>query len=177
MTKTFYLFLTSIFVFFVSICLFIYGLFDHGNRMMIDFDIQKEEEMTEEPTLPPTEPPQMVAVQCPPGVILFTICSALFFVLILSFFAMDYTKSPQQSDSNEAGQQGGVMFDHRVRSTHDKIYDFFKYIANYFPFIVIALIVILSIIISQKNTLHTASIIFLVATILIMYNSILQEEI
>lgn len=159
MTKTFYLFIATIFVFFVSICFFIYGLFDPGNKF-IDFHIEKEDEIKDETTQPPTQPPQMVAVECPPGVILFTICCALLFVLILSFFAMDYTYSYSL-----------------VRYPTDPMTSFLKgthsfvknYIKPFFPLIAIALIALSSIIIHGKNTLHAASVILLTATLFIYF--------
>ena len=152
MTKTFYVFIASIFVFFVSICFSIYGLFDHSNRM-VNFDIEKKDEIKDETTQPPTQPPQMVAVQCPPGVILFTVCCALFFVLVLGIFAMDYTFTLP-------------LIRHTTRTT---TYEFIKKnIEPFFLYIAVALIVMLSIIIHQKNTLHTASILLLTPTIFIL---------
>lgn len=162
MTKTFYLFIASIFVFFVSICLFIYGLFDHS---MIDFHVEKEDEIKEETTQPPTQPPQMVAVQCPPGVILFTVCCALFFVLVLGFFAMDYTFTLPPTKEGSIPQFNEENQPTKKSSIHHFIE---KKIAPYFLFIAVALIVILSIIIHKNNTLHTSSIILLTATIFII---------
>ena len=149
MTKTFYLFIASIFVFFVSICFSIYGLFDHSNKV-IDFDIEKEDEIKDETTQPPTQPPQMVAVQCPPGVILFTVCCALFFVLVFGCFLSDYT----------------------INSPNFHAFMEKKIVEPFFPLIALALIAILSIIIHKKNTLHTSSTILLTATIFILFTSI-----